>query len=741
MLNEIDLQELKEIGLNEDTIEKIHVKSISVKEAIDKGFYLKTKSSENALSPENVSSCLFYPILEFSGEPRIDIETKAELGLIKPRWKEGIELVDKAPKYLGLPKSKQTEQVILYPPELDLDKSYVLVTEGPKKVYRAYQEGFPTVGLSGVWNFTEGSIKESHLISELLTLIEIHELKIILAFDSDQSYKKPVMEAQNTLANLIYQETGKLIYKLDLPQAFKGEFTKGLDDFLQAAEKAELEKLIQQASVIKTDLINSYEYNKFPIAPLNYQPEIFRTIIKDLQYKQEGPLEILSQALHCASSAAFRNKFTLRGKKAHLNTVGLAKSSVGKSDIAKEGLKAFIQIDLELTKLYKQELQEYKNSSENTAKPKTHNIRISKATQEGLTEYLTKYAHTPAGMYFALGEFETHLANLKLDRNMGLASFYTELFDGNTLSSDITKTNLALGDVMETVSNMAVGVSGLSTYQACFDNLPKRSESSGFIARYAFYLGTDRGLDVEFQESLSNKSFNSFCLILSYLEKLSRNSIEAFNFSLSSEAKSLWSQRYKELKQEIRENGDQPINSSLKRKLTDYGSKFALIFEIVNQVHQHVLESFSACQLEINPDKLFLEINIKAINLERFYSHNLFTHKSLSISLEALEQALKWTEYFMKTDKYIFNKHFNSADNGYMKYKNMIIQILTKYPQGLAKSQLRNQAKLPRTREGKAIYDDILAELKESWLIEVETKNNSEIIRLKKQYCGAFAES
>ncbi|NBV99659.1 MAG: DUF3854 domain-containing protein, partial [Proteobacteria bacterium] len=306
MLNEIDLQELKEIGLNEDTIEKIHVKSISVKEAIDKGFYLKTKSGENALSPENVSSCLSYSILELSGEPRIDTKTKTELSLIKPRWKEGIKLedigLDKAPKYLGLPKSKQTEQVILYPPELDLNKGYVLVTEGPKKVYRAYQDGFPTVGLSGVWNFTEGSIKESHLISELLTLIEIHELKIILAFDSDQSYKKPVMEAQNTLANLIYQSTGKLIYKLDLPQAFKGKFTKGLDDFLQAAGKAELGKLIQEASVIKTALINSYEYNKFPIAPLSDQPEIFRTIIKDLQYKQEGPLEILSQALHCASS-------------------------------------------------------------------------------------------------------------------------------------------------------------------------------------------------------------------------------------------------------------------------------------------------------------------------------------------------------------------------------------------------------------------------------------------------------
>ena len=71
---------------------------------------------------------------------------------------------------------------------------------------------------------------------------------------------------------------------------------------------------------------------------------------------------------------------------------------------------------------------------------------------------------------------------------------------------------------------------------------------------------------------------------------------------------------------------------------------------------------------------------------------------------------------------------------------NQIIQTLTKYPQGLAKSQLRNQAKLPRSREGKAIYDDILAELTESWLIEVETKSNSEIIKLKKQYCGAFAE-
>jgi hypothetical protein len=157
--------------------------------------------------------------------------------------------------------------------------------------------------------------------------------------------------------------------------------------------------------------------------------------------------------------------------------------------------------------------------------------------------------------------------------------------------------------------------------------------------------------------------------------------MEIFTFSLSNEAKPLWSKRYKELKQEIRQNGDLPINSSLKRKLTDYGSKFALIFEIIDQVHKHVVNSFSECQLEANPDELCLEFNIKAIDLKRFYSHNLFKQKALSISFESLEQALEWTKYFMETDKYIFNEHFNSTDHGYTKYKNRIIQTLKEYPQ------------------------------------------------------------
>ncbi|MGE5445246.1 MAG: DUF3854 domain-containing protein [Ignavibacteriales bacterium] len=79
-----------------------------------------------------------------------------------------------------------------------------MFTEGEKKAAKATLEGFPTIGLSGVWNFKDS---ENDLLAELAEL-NLRNRKCYICFDSDISHKFQVRHAELRLAVAIINRGG-----------------------------------------------------------------------------------------------------------------------------------------------------------------------------------------------------------------------------------------------------------------------------------------------------------------------------------------------------------------------------------------------------------------------------------------------------------------------------------------------------------------------------------------------------
>ena len=156
-----------------------------------------------------------------------------------------------------------------------------------------------------------------------------------------------------------------------------------------------------------------------------------------------------------------RNSFRLDGKKPNLYSIGLAPSSVGKSSIAREGLKVLQQLDRKIRDEFNLKLQDLEDGTAEITK--SSQLMLEMGTREGLIAFLTRYLDKPAGLYFATGEFETFLANLAKDFNKGLASFFTELYDGDRVSEDCTISRLEQNRPLRIAEDTSVSIGGVST--------------------------------------------------------------------------------------------------------------------------------------------------------------------------------------------------------------------------------------------------------------------------------------
>jgi hypothetical protein len=117
----------------------------------------------------------------------------------------------------------------------------VFITEGEKKAAKATLEGFPCVGLSGVWNFKDS---ENEFLPELDECIW-KDRSVYIVFDSDISDKHSVKQAEIRLAiNLLNR--GAIVLSVRLPNEENGD-KNGLDDYLVRYESDEFRKLVDNA--------------------------------------------------------------------------------------------------------------------------------------------------------------------------------------------------------------------------------------------------------------------------------------------------------------------------------------------------------------------------------------------------------------------------------------------------------------------------------------------------------------
>lgn len=121
----------------------------------------------------------------------------------------------------------------------------ILITEGELKAAKASLEGFPTIGLGGVYNFRSAKMGVFWLPE--LELFKWARRRVTVVYDSDYVDKPDICAAINSLAEEL-QERGALVELATLPNVYEEEDSKtGLDDFLVARNDDALIKIIRGA--------------------------------------------------------------------------------------------------------------------------------------------------------------------------------------------------------------------------------------------------------------------------------------------------------------------------------------------------------------------------------------------------------------------------------------------------------------------------------------------------------------
>lgn len=141
---------------------------------------------------------------------------------------------EKAPRYIQPAKSGMYPY---YPknqawPELLADPDQTLIiTEGEFKAAKACKEGFPTIGLGGVWNWR--NLNKGITLLPLLAEPWVHWAgrKVIICFDSDYTTNPQVCAAIQALAEELGRQ-GAEVHVATLPSLPEVEGKVGLDDFL-----------------------------------------------------------------------------------------------------------------------------------------------------------------------------------------------------------------------------------------------------------------------------------------------------------------------------------------------------------------------------------------------------------------------------------------------------------------------------------------------------------------------------
>ena len=118
----------------------------------------------------------------------------------------------------------------------------LLITEGEKKSLKADQDGFPCIGLTGVFAWKDKN--HERLIPDL-DLIEWNGRCVFIAFDSDAAEKEGVADAERRLAAQ-FKNRGADVKTVRFPSGPNGEKV-GLDDYLVANGAPALHQLLNEA--------------------------------------------------------------------------------------------------------------------------------------------------------------------------------------------------------------------------------------------------------------------------------------------------------------------------------------------------------------------------------------------------------------------------------------------------------------------------------------------------------------
>lgn len=242
---------LKQPNISDAAAIKLESSGITVEQAADLGMY--SVSNAQALDKQfDVEPALVIPYFDIKGKP-----LRAH-----PAWPDFYRI-----RYIGEPKhdfaaaagakvsrysqprntgvcaylasSADWEAIAADPTEP------LLITEGELKAAKATVEGFPTIGLGGVYNFRASS--QGIFFLPELEAFNWARRKVTIVYDSDYISNPMVCGAINTLAEEL-AERGALVYVATLENVYDEEDRKtGIDDFLVARGEDEFIQILSRA--------------------------------------------------------------------------------------------------------------------------------------------------------------------------------------------------------------------------------------------------------------------------------------------------------------------------------------------------------------------------------------------------------------------------------------------------------------------------------------------------------------
>ena len=138
--------------------------------------------------------------------------------------------------------------VAYFPPNIDWPElvpdanATLIITEGELKAAKACREGYPCIGLGGVWNFRSSSMGVSFLRE--LEAFNWVKRRVYILFDSDVISKPGVQDALNSLAEELSLR-GALPFIVFVPDGDEGK-KQGLDDWCVNNPGSSIADLVQR---------------------------------------------------------------------------------------------------------------------------------------------------------------------------------------------------------------------------------------------------------------------------------------------------------------------------------------------------------------------------------------------------------------------------------------------------------------------------------------------------------------
>lgn len=159
----------------------------------------------------------------------------------------------------------------------------VFITEGEKKAVKAKREGFPCVGLSGVWNWKDG---KNDFLPDLKKFIWKGRT-VYIVFDSDVIKKYGVRHAEVRLT-IELTNRGAKVFSVRLPNASSGE-KNGVDDFLvQYGAESFAEFVKESKPALKLHVTEGTDRGLILKESVRIGDEIEREQIKKILAQREG---------------------------------------------------------------------------------------------------------------------------------------------------------------------------------------------------------------------------------------------------------------------------------------------------------------------------------------------------------------------------------------------------------------------------------------------------------------------